>query len=481
MRKTEVHPLDYIFHPRSIAVAGVSGKERDWGGGNMFLLFLQRFGFPGPLYPINPRIDQCLGLPCYPSLTAVPGPVDHVISSVPAERVLSLVDDAVAKGVHSIHFFTAGFRETGEQDRIDLEREIQAKAKAAGIRLIGPNCMGLYCPAAGVTFGEFPKEPGNVAFISQSGLNGEDLVKSSAPRGLRFSKVISYGNASDLNESDFFEYCTADPETDIILSYIEGVKDGPRFKKALAAAAAAKPVVILKGGLTGAGDRAAQSHTGSLAGSPQVWRAIFRQMSAVYAESLEDLIDMGIAFRFMKPPKGRGVAIIVVGGGSSVLAADSAERVGLNIPQLSDDVQAQLRPFTPLAGTSIRNPLDTVALEDREGLHMTVEIVGKAPGIDCILILPRLDWFLGHVPDPEPIVKATAEKMKECAEKSPVPVALALRMPDSAEIMGAFEIFYRCCTEAGLPVFPDFDRALATISKYVSWNEARQQITSTGG
>jgi acyl-CoA synthetase (NDP forming) len=474
MRKTDVHPLDYIFRPRSIAVVGVSGKPRDWGGGNMFLSGLQTFGFPGPLYPVNPNVEEVLGLRCYPSLSAIPGPVDHVISSIPATGVPSLMDDAAAKGVHSIHFFTAGFRETGDQDRIDLEREVLARAKAAGIRLIGPNCMGLYCPSSGVSFGgDFPKEPGNVAFISQSGLNSEDLVHSATLRGLRFSKVISYGNATDLNESDFFEYCTADPDTEIILSYIEGVKDGRRFQRALKAASAVKPVVILKGGLTDAGDRAARSHTGSLAGSPQIWEALCRQTGVVSVESLEELVDMGVTFRFLKPLKERSVVIIVVGGGSSVLAADAAERVGLKIPALSEDVQAQLRAFTPLAGTSIRNPLDTVALEDKDGLHKTVKIVGSSPDISSILILPRLDWWLDRVPDIDAMVRGTVAKMKEAADDSPVPVALALRVPENARIMGAFERLYEYSAEAGLPVFPDFERALASISRFICWHEAR--------
>ncbi|HUS82640.1 MAG TPA: CoA-binding protein [Dehalococcoidia bacterium] len=476
----DIHPLDYIFRPRSVAVVGVSGKARDWGGGNMFLAGLQKFGFPGPLYPINPNVEEVLGLRCYPSLSAVEGPVDHVISSIPATGVLPLMDDAAAKGVHSVHFFTAGFRETGEPDRIDLERQVQAKAKAAGIRLIGPNCMGLYCPSSGVTFGgDFPKEPGGVAFISQSGLNGEDLVHSAMLRGLRFSKVISYGNATDLDESDFFEYCTVDPETEIILAYIEGVKDGRRFQRALRAASAAKPVVILKGGLTEAGDRATRSHTGSLAGSPQIWEALCRQAGVVSVETLEDLVDMAATFRFLKPPAGRGTAIIVVGGGSSVLAADMAERLGLKIPPLSEDIQAQLRPFTPLAGTSIRNPLDTVALEDKDGLYKTVKIVGESPDIQSILILPRLDWWLDRAPDVDAMVRATAEKIKEAAEASPVPLALALRVPENAKIMEAFERFYEQCAAADLPVYPDFERALASISRFVGWHEARERVKAT--
>jgi len=486
MRKTSVHPLDYIFYPRSVAVVGVSGRPRDWGGGNMFLAGLQKFGFKGPLYPVNPKVEEVNGLRCYPSLSSIPGPVDHVISSIRAESVLPLMDDAATKRVHSIHFFTAGFRETGEQDRIDLELEVQARAKTAGIRLIGPNCMGLYCPAGGISFGgDFPQEPGNTAFISQSGLNGEDLVHSSTLRGLRFSKVVSYGNATDLDESDFFEYCAVDPSTEIILSYIEGVKDGRRFARALRQAAAAKPTVILKGGLSDAGDRAALSHTGSLAGSAQVWEAIYRQMGVVQAESLEDLVDMGVAFRFLKPPKGRGVAIIVVGGGSSVLAADAAERAGLKVPPLSEEVQSQLREFTPIAGTSIRNPLDTVALEDKDGLHRTMKIVGSAAGIDSILILPRLDWWIGPLAqalgrdaDPEALVLSTVEKMKEAVDDSPVPVALALRIPENSLQMRAFELFYTHCSKAGIAVFPDFQRALASISRMVCWREAREQIAT---
>ncbi len=475
MRKESVHPLDYLFYPRSVAVVGVSGKPRDWGGGNMFLKGLQTFGFPGPLYPVHPTLDEVLGLRCYPSISAIPGPVDYVISAIPASGVAALMDDAAAKGVRCIHFFTAGFRETGEQERIDLEREVLAKAKAAGIRIVGPNCMGLYCPAGRISFGgDFPKEPGSVAFISQSGLNAEDLVHHAALRGIRFSKVISYGNATDLDESDFFEYCLADPETEIILAYIEGVKDGRRFQRALRAASAAKPTVLLKGGATDAGDRATRSHTGSLAGSAQVWEGLCRQAGVVSVDGLDDLADMAVTFRLLKPPSGRGVAVIVVGGGSSVLAADRAERLGLRVPPLSDEAQAKLRSFTPLAGTSVRNPLDTVALEDREGFHKTVNIVGNEPNIDCILILPRLDWWLDRVPDVDETVRATVAKMKEAADQSPVPVALALRTPDNATTMKAFELLYQECAEAGLAVYPDFERAFTAMARFATWREARQ-------
>lgn len=463
-----------MFHPRSIAIVGVSTKERDWGGGNMFLIFQKNYGFDGPIYPIHPTLDEMMGLKCYPSLVDAPGPVDHVISSIPASGVLQLMTDAAAKGVRCVHFFTAGFRETGEQERIELEQHVLAMAREAGIRLIGPNCMGLYCPSSGLSFNEdFPHEPGPVAFISQSGLNAEDLVHRAMLLGLRFSKVISYGNAADLDESDFFEYCTVDPDTEIIISYIEGVKDGDRFRKALRQASAVKPVVILKGGLTDAGSRAANSHTGSLAGSAAVWNALCRQTGVVSVESLDELVDVAIAFRHLRRPAGRGVAVIVVGGGASVLAADTAERVGLKLPAISDEVQAELRKFTPIAGTSIRNPLDTVALEDREGLQKTVNIIAQSPGIDTILILPRLDWPLHRTNDIEAMVRSMVSHLGKSVHDASVPVALAMRDPENARQMQALELFYRFAAEAGIPCFPDFTSALNAISKFVSWHEAR--------
>jgi acyl-CoA synthetase (NDP forming) len=470
----KTHPLDYLFYPRSIAVVGVSTRPSDWGGGNMFLSMHQESGFAGPIYPVNPHAEEIMGLKCYPSLTAIPGSVDHVISSIPSTGVLQLVDDAVAKKVRCIHFFTAGFRETGEQDRAELERKVLEKARAAGIRLVGPNCMGLYCPASGLTFGpDFPKEPGDVAFISQSGLNGEDLVRHAALCGLRFSKAVSYGNAADLDESDFFEYCAADPETKIITAYIEGIKDGPRFRRALAAASAAKPVIVLKGGLTSAGSRAANSHTGSMAGSPQVWNALCRQTRVVSAESLEELVDMAITFSRLRRPAGRGIAVIGVGGGASVMIADRAEKMGLPLPEISDEVQAELRKFTPLAGTSIRNPLDTVALQDSEGLNKTVNIVARSPGIHAILILPRLDWGLDRTDDMEGFVKSNVDLMAESVSQSSVPVALAVRAPDDARSMAALELFYRFAAQAQVATYPDFPRALNAISKFIAWHEDR--------
>jgi acyl-CoA synthetase (NDP forming) len=447
----------------------------------MFVRALQHMDFPGPIYPINPHAQEVLGLPCYASLLDVPGPVDHVISSIPASGVLELMDHAAAKGVHSVHFFTAGFRETGEEERVTLEQEILRRARGAGVRVIGPNCMGLYCPASKLAFDhECPRESGNVAFISQSGLNAEELIIYASLRGVRFSKVVSYGNAVDLDESDFLEYCAVDPETAVITTYIEGVKDGRRFLKALSAASAAKPIIVLKGGVTGAGSRAADSHTGSLAGSAQVWEAACRQAGALTVQTLAELEDMAVAFSFLRRPAGRGVAIMGIGGGSSVLSADAAERERLSVPALSEELQTQLRRFTPLAGTSVRNPLDTVGIRGREQFLEAVRIVASSPEIHLLLIQSRIDWTPGMGQDSVEFVAQGVEALEEAAEVAGKPVVAVIWPPTSVETMDRVLSFQDRCARAGLPVFWGVHRALHAVSRFLDWHEARSYPSISG-
>jgi acyl-CoA synthetase (NDP forming) len=473
-RAKSSHPLDFLFHPRSVAVAGVSAKQRDWGGGEMFVRALQIMKFAGPIYPVNPRAEEVMGLRCYPSVREIPGPVDFVISSIPAPAVPQLMDDAAAKGVRAIHFFTAGFRETGEKKLAELERQVLERARAAGIRLIGPNCMGLYCPSGGLSFNrEFPVEPGPVAFVSQSGLNAEELVLYAKLRGIRFSKVISYGNATDIDESDLLEYCAGDPETEIVTCYIEGVKDGRRFLKALEAVSAVKPTIVLKGGLTGAGTRAAESHTGSLAGSAEVWEAACRQAGVVTVATLQELEDVVVTFRFLPKPAGRGVAIIGVGGGSSVLSADMAEHVGLEVPALSRRIQAQLREFTPLAGTSVRNPLDTVGMGPGGQLLKAVRLVAGSPDIHTFVMQSRIDWNPNAGQDVSNFLQQSVDILKESRDAAGKPIAVVVWSPLSIDTMSRIVEFQRAAAEAGLPVYWGVERALRSIAKFIDWHERR--------
>ena len=237
------HPLEEILHPKSIAVVGAS----DTGRGGGFLTPLQE-NYKGKIYPVNPKYSEIGGLPAYPRVSAIPEPVDYVISSIPSHQVLDLIEDCGQKGVKGLHLFTARFSETGRKEAADLEKEILKRARAYGLRIIGPNCMGIYYPKEGIAFNEgMPMAPGKTGLISQSGQVVGELVEIAKLQGLRFSKAISYGNALDFNECDYLDYFTQDPETEIILLYIEGVRDSQRFPDTLKKASSIKPVLIVKG------------------------------------------------------------------------------------------------------------------------------------------------------------------------------------------------------------------------------------------
>ncbi len=478
--------IDYIFHPRSVAVVGVSPPQLGpaaWGAG--FLAALRDMAFAGPVYPVNPHHKEILGLKCYPSLLDIPGPVDHVIFSVPVPAVPQVIEDCVTKGVKTIHSFTAGFSETGEAEAAELEQRMVARVRKAGIRLIGPNCMGIYCPPAKIAFMPLsPVEPGPVGFISQSGGNAGDTIFMAELRGIRFSKAISYGNAADLNECDFLEYMAEDPDTEIIIAYIEGVRDGRRFFRALRRASARKPVVVLKGGRTESGARAVFSHTASLAGSAAVFDAVLRQAGAVRAGSVDEMVDLAVAFRFAGPPAGRGVAVVGGGGGVSVFAADEVTEAGLELPDLSPSVQEELRRFTPVAGTSVRNPVDTNVILEPNKLTDTLRLVTSDPAVDVVLFHTGFGWgpWRRRVQrgaklirfDPAMVLKAMADAIVQAKEAITKPIVLVLRAPlDTASLEYSLQ-FQEHCWRNGLAIFSTVPRACNAIAKMLRWQEMRQ-------
>jgi len=238
-----VPDLEYIFHPKSIAIAGASRNPQN--PVNFFYLnALTQFGYEEELYLIHPKASELSGLKVYPSIMDVPGPVDHVICGIRASLTPQLMRECVAKGVKLVQLFTAGFSETGQEKGIRLEREIAEIARQGNVRVLGPNCLGIYCPDSRVSYvSSFPKESGSVGFLCQSGGNSYDLIHLGAARGVRFSKVVSYGNASDINEAELLEYFTHDPQTKVIIGYIEGTRDGRRLTNALQKATEAKPPI----------------------------------------------------------------------------------------------------------------------------------------------------------------------------------------------------------------------------------------------
>ncbi|MBW2093022.1 MAG: CoA-binding protein, partial [Deltaproteobacteria bacterium] len=287
--------LDPLFNPSSVAIIGASNDSHKSGG--MFLKSLLDHRFAGQLYPVNPRSPEVMGLKSYSNVNDIPGEVDLAIITIPAQAALGAIADCAGKGVKFVIIHSAGFGELGPEGK-ELEGKIVETAGAGGVRVVGPNCMGIYSPGAKInmvlphlTAVENPPESGSVSFIGQSGWSTESMMIEGLQRGLRFSKVASIGNQIDLTASDYFEYFAADPKTKVIAAYLEGIKDGRRFLSLARRIAKKKPVIIWKSGRTEVGARAAQSHTGSLAVSDEVLHSAFKQSGIIRADTMYEVID----------------------------------------------------------------------------------------------------------------------------------------------------------------------------------------------
>ncbi|MBW2180708.1 MAG: CoA-binding protein [Deltaproteobacteria bacterium] len=381
------HELEDIFNPRSIAVVGAS--EKRGMSGRQFFEGLIEYGYQGDVYPVNPNHSEILGRKAYADITDIPGTVDYVISSIPAPYVLDLVECCSQKGVKAIHFFTARFSETGRPEAAQLERELLKTTRQKGIRIIGPNCMGMYHPSKGISFSDaLPKESGSAGLISQSGQIAEELSRYAALRGVYFNKAVSYGNALDFNECDFLDYFAQDPDISIILMYIEGIKDGDKFFKKLQRAARVKPVVIMKGGRGKSGSRAVASHTASMAGSLEIIEGLIRQAGAVSTSSLEELIDIAACFYHLPPITGFRVGVGGGGGGASVLSADQCEEAGLDVIPLPDEIKNKLREKGSSIWDWIGNPVD-MSIRDRADFmpgHV-LELMAVDPHFDLLIAI----------------------------------------------------------------------------------------------
>jgi len=458
------HDLDFLFHPNSLALVGIT-TAKTWHWTLTFLEGLLEIGFDRPLYLVNPKGGEIKGHKVYASLKDVPGNIDYVIGLVNAQIAPRLVEECADKGVRAIHFCTAGFSETGEEERVKLESELAEAARKKGIRIIGPNCMGIYCPQSRLSFSPaFPKESGPVGVISQSGGNSIFLVRQAALRGIRFSKVISYGNACDINENDLLEYLANDVDTRIIALYIEGIKDGKRFRRAMEEATKEKTVILLKGGATEGGARAAAGHTAALAGSRTTWDAFCKQLGIISVSSIEEMIDVLVTLLFLPLPRGRNAVLFGAGGGASVLIADEFENRGLRVPPLPPELIAQIREFTPIAGNILRNPVDySQAMTNLEGVIKTFSILSKWDGADFIVSFVRTGQFTtSRISEDHLNLLMSRFSIKQGL--LPKPVAMVLEpsiLPNEAEaILSAI----RGCISSGLPVYYSFAAAANAIN-----------------
>ncbi len=377
--------IEEIFNPRSVAVTGVSGRASRLG--NLLLMSFMDIGFKGKLYAVNPKEEAVMGIPCVQNIGAIDGPVDLVIISVHPSGVSGLIDECVAKGVKAAVIFSSGFREKGP-DGAAAEAELVRRARAGGMRIVGPNCMGLYSPSSGLSFFPgMPKEEGPVAFLSQSGSLANMLGLFAGEKGIRFSRMISVGNAADLDVNDFLEYLGEDEKTGLIVLYLEGIRDGRRFLDLVKRISPKKPVIVWKVGDTEGGGRAASSHTGSISGSGAIWAGVLKQAGMIRAENLVDLTGLITAFRNPHLPQGNRVAIMSGPGGPAVSAADACESSGLKLARLSPESEKALAEFVPEFGASVSNPVD---LSLTSSFDMTMypratEICGMDENVDMIL------------------------------------------------------------------------------------------------
>jgi acyl-CoA synthetase (NDP forming) len=440
--------LKYLFQPRSIAIIGASQDESKSGG--MFLSSLLQDGYKGIIYPINRKESEIMSLKAYPSVLDIPGDVDLAVMAIPARSVPQVMAECARKRVRFAVVHSAGFSELGAAGK-ELEQQMLEAARAGGIRVVGPNCMGIVSPRVNINtiapYTRLPMETGGVSFVGQSGWACEIMLRLGSERGLRFSGVISIGNQSDLSIEDFLEYFGNDTETRVIAFYIEGIKQANRFFKLAEEISPKKPIIVWKGGSSDFGARAAASHTGSIAGNYALFEAISRQKGIINAQSLEELMDMAVAFSCPCLPKGNEVGLLIGAGGGAVASSDGCARAGLNVSPLPQDVQQRLREFLKdkiPPSPNLTNPVDLVWTPfDETTLIYTTCLEIMADVVDsCLMIcyahindewfLTRLQSIRDQVKKPIIVVPGNPIDQREgmaSATKLGIP---AFAMPDNA-------------------------------------------------
>ncbi|HET9327822.1 MAG TPA: acetate--CoA ligase family protein [Candidatus Eisenbacteria bacterium] len=386
---TAVRPagLDAVFRPRSIAVIGAS-RERGTVGAEIFHNLLEH-GFQGPVYPVNPKADVVQSVHAYSAIEEIEGDVDLAVVVVPALRVNDIVEACGRKGVRAVVVISAGFKETGAEGR-ERERRLLELARRYGMRVVGPNCLGVLNTEAGVrldaTFAPTFPPPGSVAFSSQSGALGLAILELAAKLGIGISHFISVGNKADVSGNDLIEYWESDAGTRTILLYLESFGNPRKFLQIARRVARQKPIVAVKSGRTRAGMRAASSHTGSLAGADTAVSALCEQAGVIRTDTIEELFDVAMLLANQPVPRGPRVGIVTNAGGPGIMASDACETSGLEVVTLEESTVSALRDFLP-AEASTRNPVDMIASATPESFEKAVRLVANDPNVDAVVVL----------------------------------------------------------------------------------------------
>jgi acyl-CoA synthetase (NDP forming) len=456
--------LDSLFHPKSVAIVGL---PRGAKMGKLFLVALLDQGFKGNIYPVHPDAEEIDGLKAYPNVLAIPDKVDLAIILVPHSSALSVVEQCAAKGVKGAVLFTAGYKETGTQEGQALEDQLVRVARSSGMRLLGPNCMGLYCPKTGLSFfPELSREPGPVGIISHSGSLANILGRIGQQMGIRFSKVASLGNECDINSADLFTYLGNDPETGVIGAYLEGIKNGRYFFEALQSASRRKPVILWKVGLTAEGSKAALSHTGALTGTASTWGAVVRQVGGVPVVGFEQFVDSLMGFSLLSSCCGDRIAILSGPGGLAVSAAEACATAGLRLAQLSQKTLARLSELVAPTGTSLSNPVDVglTASLVMEIYIQTARSIAADPGVDAVVVIGRGLTAESNQQYTDGMIKAQKDYQKPF---------LVVNIP------GFDSVFSRAFCNAGVPFFQTVERAMSVYAKVRQYQLWQRELSVT--
>jgi acyl-CoA synthetase (NDP forming) len=481
-------PTDFerIFHPQNIAIIGVSAEDGGTGFGSGMFRAIKAMGFDGKIFPVNPKGGNLDELQIYKQVEDIPEKVDFAIITVAAKLVPEVLEGCRQKGIEGAQILSSGFSELGTQAGKELEKKIQQIA-AAGIRVVGPNCFGIYCPKSGLTLLPGPdlsRQTGSVAFLSQSGGNAIDLAHKGKWMGIRFSKVVSFGNGADLRETELLQYLADDPETKVISMYIEGIKDGDAFFESIKYASKKKPVIVYKGGLSQAGQRSVASHTASMGGSRIIWQSVLKQVNAISVQDLNELAQAALAFSLL--PSGIFKKISVIGGGGAlgVSACDAAEALGIEIPPFSTGQQESIGKFLPKPGSSATNPIDVAnPLVPPQVLKEILLQAGKDSRVDLQIIISLLYHYkvlataMGlKVAEVAPF-RELADAIHDVVKTTGKPMVVILPNPkkglDDLDTIEMLMLARREFLERGLPVFDELPDALRAINHLNGYFEQR--------
>jgi len=456
--------FEKFFNPESVAIVGASRQKSKVG--YEILASMIKAGYKGQIYPVNPKADNIEGLKCYPDLESIKQVPELLIIIVPAKFVPAIMRQCAKIGTRAVIIITAGFKEVGDEGR-ELEQQVIQIARQAGIRVIGPNCLGVIAPAHNLnaSFGGTIPRPGAIGYLSQSGALLAAILDMANTNNIGFSKLISIGNKADVDELDLIKVLGDDPETKVIAGYLESITDGNAFVSQAERISHHKPILLMKSGGTAAGAKAASSHTGSLAGSETAYGCVFERAGIIRCNSIKEQFDYAQAFGNQPLPAGPRVAVITNAGGPGIMAADAIEREGLSFSKLTDETVSKLASKLPVAA-NLYNPIDVLgdALADR--YEFAIDVVLDDPNVDTILVLLTPQAMTESEGTAEAVVKISREKPAK---------------PIFACFLGAGKIEdgVRILRDGKIPVIDCPESAVATIkvmTDYVRWRSRPKRV-----